>query len=112
VQSSGRFLVSASRSLLLKLWDLLSGTEVRSWKAHEAPVVVMAFDPSSSILATGSADSTIRLWDIEKGYCTHNLKGHSGVISALKFAGAGKTLRLFSGSVDCQIRLWDLTNRR
>jgi U3 small nucleolar RNA-associated protein 13 len=40
----------------------------------------MNFDMTSTLLATGSADTTVKLWDIERQYCTHNLKGHQGVI--------------------------------
>lgn len=40
----------------------------------------MDFDVSSTLLASGSSDTTIKLWDIDKQYCTHNLKGHTGVI--------------------------------
>ena len=48
---------------------------------HFAPVLCMSFDSTSTLLATGSADSTIKIWDIEKKYCTHNLRGHQGVIT-------------------------------
>ena len=40
----------------------------------------MSFDVTSTLLATGSSDTTIKLWDIERQYCTHNLRGHQGVI--------------------------------
>ncbi len=49
-------LVTASRSQQLTLWDLETGKTVRSWKAHEAPVLMMEFDPTGTLLATGSAD--------------------------------------------------------
>jgi U3 small nucleolar RNA-associated protein 13 len=47
---------------------------------HVSPVTAMDFDVTSTLLATGSADTTVKLWDIERQYCTHNLKGHQGVI--------------------------------
>ena len=57
------------------------GTTTHSLQAiHVGPIVSMAFDPTSTLLATGSSDSTIKLWDIVQQYCTHNLKGSQGVV--------------------------------
>ena len=82
--STDDFLITASSSLLLRVYSLTDST-ISSWKAHEAPVLVMDTDPTQTFVATGSADSTVKVWDIRKGYCTHNFKGHAGIITALAF---------------------------
>lgn len=47
-------LVTASRALLLAQWAWREGSVTRLWKAiHTAPVATMAFDPTSTLLATG-----------------------------------------------------------
>lgn len=48
---------------------------------HIGPILEMAVDQTSTLLATGSSDMTIKLWDIDKKYWTHNLKGHKGIIT-------------------------------
>lgn len=49
-------LVTASRALLLAQWAWREGSITRLWKAiHTAPVATMAFDPTSTLLATGRA---------------------------------------------------------
>lgn len=111
VDQPHQHLVTASRSRQLTLWDLGTGKVVRQWRAHEAPVLMMEFDPSGRLLATGSADSTIICWDIDKQVCTHTLRGHAGVISALKFHPDADRWMLFSGSDDCHVRVWDLLTR-
>ncbi|KAF9110873.1 U3 small nucleolar RNA-associated protein 13 [Mortierella sp. AM989] len=112
VTPDGRTLVSASRSLQLKTWDLRTGTLTRSLKAHDAPVIVMTIDPTSTLVATGSADSTIKVWDIAGGFCTHNFKGHGGVISAVIFHPDQSKWWLCSGADDCTVRIWDLKGRK
>lgn len=86
-------------------------------KAHEAPVHVATIDPTSSYIATGSADGVAKVWDLHKGYVTHVFKGHGGVISCLTFhlsSTAGEDekslpqLLLATGSVDTRVRIFDL----
>ncbi|KAK3846100.1 MAG: WD40-repeat-containing domain protein [Linnemannia gamsii] len=112
VTPDGHTLVSASRSLLLKTWDLRTGTLVRSLKAHDAPIIVMDIDRTSSLVATGSADGTVKVWDIAGGFCTHNFKGHGGVISAVLFHPDQAKPWLYSGADDCTVRVWDLKTRK
>ncbi|KAJ3081689.1 Transducin (beta)-like 3 [Rhizoclosmatium hyalinum] len=114
VKPDGKHLVSATRSLLLNYIDLENGQVLRSWKAHEAPVLSMAFDMTSTLVATGSADSTIRVWDVDRGHATHLFKGHHGVISALTFYNGkkGNDILLASASDDCKVRVWDLSTKQ
>ncbi|KAI7867670.1 WD40-repeat-containing domain protein [Spinellus fusiger] len=112
VKPDGKHLVSASRSMSMRIWDLSTGECVRTLKAHEAPIIVMDIDPSSTLVATGSADATVKVWDIDRGFCTHSFKGHGGVVSAVKFHHFNDKWYLASGADDCQIRLWDLQTRK
>ncbi|KAI8065236.1 WD40-repeat-containing domain protein [Gongronella butleri] len=113
IQPNGQHIISASRSLTLRVWDRDTGKCVRSMnKAHEAPIIVMAIDPTSTLVATGGADGTVKIWDIEKGFCTHHLRGHAGVISAVKFHQYKNKWYLASGADDCVVRVWDLQSRK
>src|SRR5205823_5243812 len=47
----------------LKLWDVRTGKERASPKAHNDKVVYVAFSPDSKTLACVSRDNTIRLWE-------------------------------------------------
>lgn len=87
-------------------------------KAHEAPVHVCKVDPTSTYLASGSADGVVKVWDIHKGYITHVFKGHGGVVSALAFnyprdpssiTTGDIKMQLITGSVDTKIRIFDLS---
>ena len=102
-------LVSSHKSSLLRHWRWNDGTVVRTWKSlHKTPVVELAFDPTTTLVASGGTDGSLKVWDICKQYCTHNLKGGSGVYSLVKFHSEAKTLTVYGASLDGKIRCWDL----
>lgn len=89
-------------------------------KCHEAPVHVCGIDPSSTLLASGSADGVVKVWDVQRGYVTHMFKGHGGVVSAVAFNYPRETssapssttdarMQLITASADTRIRIFDLT---
>ncbi|KZW00565.1 WD40 repeat-like protein [Exidia glandulosa HHB12029] len=83
-------------------------------RAHDAPVHVCIVDPTSSFLASGSADGVVKVWDIRRGYVTHNFRGHGGVVSALTFSVTSLSgevqMRLFTASGDNLVRVFNLTS--
>jgi U3 small nucleolar RNA-associated protein 13 len=87
-------------------------------RAHDAPVHVCKADPTSTYLASGSADGVVKVWDIVRGYITHVFKGHGGVVSALAFdyhqdpssVKQQQKMQLITGSVDTRIRIFELTD--
>ncbi|KAJ1963994.1 U3 small nucleolar RNA-associated protein, partial [Dipsacomyces acuminosporus] len=112
VKPDGAHLVSASRSLQITVWDLKTFKKERAFKAHDAPVIAMDIDKTSTLVATGSADSTVKVWDIDRGYCTHNFKGHGGLITSVRFHPSKDKLCLVSASDDGIIRVWNLNTRK
>ncbi len=75
-------------------------------------MVSIAFDPSSTLAATGSSDGHVRVWDVLKGYATHVFRGSQGVVGQLAFHPDLKALKLFSAADDNKIRIWDLTTSK
>ncbi|XP_053527666.1 transducin beta-like protein 3 isoform X1 [Artibeus jamaicensis] len=102
-------LVTASRALLLAHWAWREGSVIRLWKAiHTAPVATMAFDPTSTLLATGGCDGAVRIWDIVRHYGTHHFRGSPGVVHLVAFHPDPARLLLFSSATDAAIRIWSL----
>ncbi|KAJ6621138.1 WD40 repeat-like protein [Mycena sp. CBHHK59/15] len=87
-------------------------------RAHDAPVHVCKADPTSTYLASGSADGIVKVWDIVRGYITHVFKGHGGVVSALAFdynqdpssVKQQRKMQLITASVDTRIRIFELSD--
>ncbi|PHH83794.1 hypothetical protein CDD82_2666 [Ophiocordyceps australis] len=90
---SGSHLIICSRSLSMRIFALkrssdesaIEPTLVKSLKPHSTPVVVLAVDRTSTLLATGGTDGAIKVWDIAAGYVTHTFRGPSVLVSALLF---------------------------
>jgi U3 small nucleolar RNA-associated protein 13 len=86
-------------------------------RAHDAPVHVCIVEPTSTYLASGSADGVVKVWNILGGFVTHVFKGHGGVVSALTFncqrdassVTSWQKMQLITASVDTRIRIFDLT---
>lgn len=109
--TSGGQLVTCSRNMLMRVWDLETGACVRHWKAHHRlPMLCCDVDASGTLFAVGSADRTISVWDIDAGHATHSFKsGHEGIITTVRFVPHAHSVeRLVSASEDGAMRVWDL----
>ncbi|TFK30941.1 U3 small nucleolar RNA-associated protein [Coprinopsis marcescibilis] len=126
ITPSSKYLAIFTASLSLKIYEIPhSGPTTEKIKpirtvskAHESPVHVCTADPTSTLLASGSADGIVKVWDLAHGYITHVFRGHGGVVSALTFnypqdptsVAQSGPIRLVTGSVDTHIRIFNLTD--
>uniref|UniRef100_A0A1D1Y6Q1 Transducin beta-like protein 3 n=2 Tax=Anthurium amnicola TaxID=1678845 RepID=A0A1D1Y6Q1_9ARAE len=107
-----KFLFSACRSRLVRVWEIASSKCVRSWKGQDGPVLDMACHSSGGLLATAGADKKVLVWDVDGGFCTHFFKGHGGVVTSVTFHPDPNCLLLFSGSDDTTVRIWNLETKK
>jgi U3 small nucleolar RNA-associated protein 13 len=83
-------------------------------RSHPAPVLVSTIDPTSTLLASGSADGIVKVWDLAGGYVTHLFRSHGGPVSSLAFniprsgPAKGQRMELITGSGDTKVRVFDL----
>ncbi|NXB95822.1 DAW1 factor, partial [Vidua chalybeata] len=87
-----------------------TGKCYHTFRGHSAEIVCLAFNPQSTLLATGSMDTTAKLWDLEKGEEVATLNGHSAEIIALSFNTTGD--RIITGSFDHTVAVWDVGTGR
>ncbi|KAM7256888.1 hypothetical protein ACFE04_012629 [Oxalis oulophora] len=77
---------------------------------HLGWVRSVAFDPSNSWFATGSADRTIKIWDVASGKLKLTLTGHIEQVRGL--AISEKHTYMFSAGDDKQVKCWDLEQNK
>jgi WD40 repeat protein len=100
--------LSGSADSTIKLWDIQSGKEIRSFKGHTNEVTSVCFSPDGRYALSGSYDKTLKLWDINNGKEIRSFKGHAGPVYSVCFSPDGRYA--LSGSYDNTIKLWDFNN--
>lgn len=106
----GRYALSGGRDGTLKLWNLDSGKEIRTYQGHKGRVMSIAYSPNRRHALSAGEDRTLKLWDIDTGREIRTYKGHSGVVNSIALSSDGQLA--VSGSVDKTLKLWDVENGR
>jgi WD40 repeat protein len=108
ISSDGR-LRSSIKSGMLRVWNLVDGTERSNRLAANELVSAMALSRDGKILAIG-VDNEILLYDSDELSEPKSLKGHGAPIDLLVFADVGQAL----ASIDESgiVKTWDSTNGR
>jgi WD40 repeat protein len=67
ITQDGNRAVSASRDRTLKVWDLETGSVLRTLEGHSDSVSGVAVTPDGKRAASTSDEKTVKLWDLETG---------------------------------------------
>src|SRR5262249_1386734 len=109
----GKTPISGSHAGTLRLWDAVTGKELRRFVAARGGVRRLALSPNGALLASwhlgGWDDRATRLavWDVRTGKRLAHFAGPDGEVAGLTWAPDNKTLA--GGSDDGTVRLWDVT---
>jgi WD40 repeat protein len=106
----GKYLVSGSRDLTVRLWDLNSGQVLRTFLGHTEEVAALAFAPNGRQIASGGHDQTVKVWNLDPVDAHRAFQGHKGPVWSAIFSPDGR--RIASGGADRVVHIWDAATGR
>ncbi len=104
ISNTGAYWAASSRNGEVRIWD--SGGQMlhRVWQAHSDLIWSLAFNPDSTLLATGGFDGTIKLWEVASGALLWSGR-HPGDVFGVSFAPDGSLIVSSGGNA---VILWDV----
>jgi WD40 repeat protein/serine/threonine protein kinase len=103
----GRYIASGGLDRSLRLWDRITGHEIRPFHGHEGFVRGLAFSPDGRWLLSASEDNSLKLWEIASGRNVADFHGHQSFATCVAFSPDGQVIA--SGGQDRAVKLWSAT---
>jgi WD40 repeat protein len=107
---NGVHVLTASSDMTIRLWESLSGKEIRVLSGHTGQVTSLAVDPSGRMAFSGASDNTIRLWDLPKPDPLLELAAGKGLLRAVGMSPDSSLL--LTGGDDKIVRVWTLADSK
>jgi len=107
VAPDGKRFAEAGADKLIRIRDAATLQVQNTFRAHNAPITVMAWHPTKPMIATGSEDLSVKVLDFEKGRVVHEFRGLVNPPDYISFSPTGKRLAAKTAS-DNLIRIWQL----
>ncbi|HLZ18560.1 MAG TPA: caspase family protein [Smithellaceae bacterium] len=106
----GNTIASAGTDGTARLWNVVTGKEIKSLRGHDGNVTSVAFSPDGRFLASGGRDGAVRLWEVKSGKALRTLDNpHSDrSVSFVGYSPDGKYI--FARGEDEIVRLWSAEN--
>jgi WD40 repeat protein/DNA polymerase III delta prime subunit len=101
--SDGVMMAQTDERGWMSVWQVETGSQLLSVKAHSDWAFSVAFHPQGTMIATGGMDRTVKLWEVSSGKCLQTLEHHKAGVSVVTFSQDGTWLA--SASADQTIQL-------
>lgn len=107
---SGRFAITGHEDGMIRLWDAMTGKEIRAVNAGAGPIHDLAVRPGRSSVAAACAGATgndgrVRVFELPTLEQRLSIAGHVGEVYSVLYSPDGNEIA--SGGADCVVRIWD-----
>lgn len=103
ISPDGKYALSGAEDYTLKLWEIATGREIRTFKGHTDWVYAVAISPDGRQALSGGKDDTVRLWDLATGTEIRTFRGVW--VNCVAFSADGR--QILSGSANDTLHIWD-----
>lgn len=104
----GAWIVSASSDKTLKIWDSVSGKELRSLEGHQSTIYDCAVSPDGKQIVSASGDKSLIIWDAISGKELQRIVGNHGQV--LSCAMSPDSGWFVSGYESFDLDVWDMAS--
>ena len=107
----GKVLASAGQDRTVRLWDVNTRQQIRTFGINVYPTSNITFSPDGKTLASATGGNNtedvmnVYLWDADTGKRLRTLSGHTSILNDVAFRPDGNMLA--SACDDQTVRLWD-----
>jgi WD40 repeat protein len=99
----GKYVVTGSFDKTIKLWEVATGKEIKTYDGHKNLVLSLAFHPTGHAIASGSSDNSVKLWDIPSSSPLREFLA-ADAVNRVALAPDGKILA--AAGKDGSVKLW------
>jgi len=99
--NDGRYIVSSSWDMSVKLWDVAAGRETATFPGHTDRVNYAVISRDNRLIASASQDGTVRIWDTKTGKEKVRLEEEADSVA---FSADDKTILTVRGD---EIKEWN-----
>ena len=106
ISPNGQHFATGSDDWKIRLWDIRTGTLVRTFTGAKQHVFGLAFHPDGNLLFSCGRDSAVQVWDVRTGRELAVLAGHTDLVLSVAVSADGR--KLITASADGTTGVWDL----
>jgi WD40 repeat protein len=98
---------SGSYDRTVRVWDVITGRQLRCLTGHCHNIWSVAMHPSGNIVAAGDSRGNLRMWNVDDETEMIHLKGLEDTIMVIRFDPVDPDNIIFLGGYGNQIKCWD-----